>query len=489
MAHAEKRRSIWRARWQGPDGTRHSKSGFTTRKAAEAYALDQESAIRNNIYIDIRAGRITLTDWVNRWFPTLDLEPSTLNNYRYMIEVHILPAFGDRALVSLTTEEIALWELNLVTGGLSRAYGSGRADHAYDGPGRRHSEIYQVNPAARRRGKGRKGQRRIARIEKQRKAWATPLQALLVAERAAVLTGYEADFVMILTLAYTGMRWSEVLGLPPECIHDEMLDIHWKLYELKGRFYRGRPKDGSMRTADLPPFLGDCSLHLERAPTLKCTCEAREDTTTSTGVPGPSTRSLDSEGATLAAQSTANASCARSRRLVPAGRDGARARAKMPVLVDAAGYWPGQPLPPWPPATLGRAQSTRRHEGEAGPVLPSRRLRRVAARPAGAHPARLAARPPDLDGRGWHLVRTPIRTDGARGPGHAGRLCHVSERMRKGLVTALQELWEESLEQRARIDSRSAVHTLDGLLRTARSATDSGLGRHEPSQGCKPSRS
>jgi len=38
-------------------------------------------------------------------------------------------------------------------------------------------------------------------------------------------------------------------------LSSSQIDIHWKLYELNGRFYRGRPKDGSMRTADIPPFL------------------------------------------------------------------------------------------------------------------------------------------------------------------------------------------------------------------------------------------
>jgi hypothetical protein len=40
----------------------------------------------------------------------------------------------------------------------------------------------QTNPAERKRGKGRRGLRRIARRERAEKAWPTPLQALLIAE-------------------------------------------------------------------------------------------------------------------------------------------------------------------------------------------------------------------------------------------------------------------------------------------------------------------
>jgi hypothetical protein len=41
-------------------------------------------------------------------------------NYRYVMEVHILPAFGGRELSSLTAEEIAAWGLRFPSNGLSR---------------------------------------------------------------------------------------------------------------------------------------------------------------------------------------------------------------------------------------------------------------------------------------------------------------------------------------------------------------------------------
>lgn len=116
-----------------------------------------------------------------------------------------------------------------------------------------------VNLAQRKRGKGRKGQRRIARIEQAEKIWPTPLEALLIAERVAVLTRRDEDFLLVIKLAYTGMRWSEALRMSPDYLRDDVVDIQWKLYEFKGRFYIGRPKDGSIRAADLPPFLAGCS--------------------------------------------------------------------------------------------------------------------------------------------------------------------------------------------------------------------------------------
>ena len=189
MAYAEKRGKLWRARWRGPDGTLESKPGFRTRKDAEKYGHDQEAAIHNNTYLDPRASRITLTDWVNQWYPALDLELTTLANYRYAIEVHILPTFGDRALMSLTAQEISMWEMQIVTRGYSQRTARDARTTLTTILGDAIPQHLQINPAQRRRGKGRRGQQRIARHERTEKVWSTPLEALLVAERCAALSG------------------------------------------------------------------------------------------------------------------------------------------------------------------------------------------------------------------------------------------------------------------------------------------------------------
>lgn len=44
------------------------------------------------------------------------------------------------------------------------------------------------------------------------------------------------------------------MALAPACMHDQTRDLAWKLYELDSRLYLGRPKDGSIRTVDVPPL-------------------------------------------------------------------------------------------------------------------------------------------------------------------------------------------------------------------------------------------
>src|SRR6266568_1517198 len=507
MAYAERRGNLWRARWRGPDGTLESKPGFRARKDAENYGRDQEAAIRNNTYVDPKAGQITLTQWVNTWYPALDLEPTTLSNYRYQIEVHILPAFGDRVLKSLTREEIAAWEIQIVRRGYTQRTARDARSTLTTILGDAIPRHLQSNPSERRRGKGRKGQRRIARHESAEKAWPSPLQALLIAERCAALSGRDTDFVMIVTIAYSGMRWSEAVGLPAAAVRGDVIHIDWKLYELNGRFYKGRPKDGSMRPADLPPFLAELlAVHLAATPDLRCTCRNSEPP----WCPGSDYVFLGPGHGHFRRSNYSE------RFFRPAAdgwylaRGGKSPRPAVPVLVADCGAYPGRPVPPWPapvpgvefvpPAGRGVIRLVSdQFSGRCsvcGRAWPRRRDGNLTWHMAcgarcpgsGQGPAEdvvLASWLPILRGLTPHGLRHGLQTwmdeegipevlkterMGHELPGMHGVYGHVSAAMRADLKGALQERWETSLRERARLSGRSIVPSLDALL-TAQRAT------------------
>ena len=510
MAYAEKRGNLWRARWRSPDGTLESEPGFTTRKAAEDHGRDQEAAIRNNTYVDPRAGQITLTEWVNQWYPALDLELTTLSNYRYLIEVHILPVFGHRTLASLAQarEEIATWEIGLRKEGYSRRTASDARSMLITVLGDAIPRYIQVNPAERKRGKGRKGLRRIARRERAEKAWATPLQALLVAERCAALSGQDTDFVMILTVAYTGARWSEIVGLPPECVHRDKIDIDWKLYELNGKFYKGPPKDGSMRPADLPPFLSELlSGQLASTGSFRCNCRSREEP----WCPGADYVFLGPGRGHFRRSNYSE------RFFRPAAdgwypaRKGSSPRPAAPVLVTDCELFPGRPVPPWPAAIPGEAFTPPAGRGLVRLVSDQRTGRCPVCRRAWlrrqdgtliAHADRGSGRCPgswqqpaeDVALASWlpvlrgltphglrHSLQTWMDEDGIpqvlktermghEMPGMHGVYGHVSPAMRADLKAALQDRWEISLRERAQLGQRSIVPVLDRLLAASQGA-------------------
>jgi len=481
MAFAEKRGNGWRARWKGPDGTLESKPGFSTRTAAEEYGQDQESAIRANRYVDPRAGRITMTDWVNTWFPALDLEPTTLDSYRYLLEVHILPAFGDDPLNSLNPQKIAQWEKKLVTDGLSRRTASNARSTLITTLSDAVPRYLTTNPAARRKGKGKKGQRRIERVEHSGKVWASPIDALLIAERAAALSGSATDFVAVMTMAYTGMRWSEIVGLPPDCVHGDTIDVHWKLYELNGRFYRGRPKDGSMRTVTIPPFLQSLlAAHLKATKNARCTCTSRP------GDDGAIAWCAGDDYVFLGQQRGHFRRSNYSERIFrPAAdawhpaRKGKAARDRVPVLVDHGKPWPGKPLPTWPAAVPGLTFVVPQGQG----------------RPRMSDELRVASWLPVLPNLTPHGLRHGYQTwmdeaglsyvlqsaqMGHEVPGMRGVYSHVSTSMLTGLKTAMQALWSASLTDRAGLSSSSSVGWLDSALTALRAGETAGLGGPAP---------
>ena len=205
------RRSAGRARSHGgssklPSGTQASEAGFETKAAALAWGRDQETRIREGRWTDPGAGKVTVGEWIGRWLGTQDVGISTAENRAYLIRRFIRPAWGDSPLSSLSTGEIAAWENGLPTrAGVSRRTARDArsllctilGDAAAAKP-----PLIAYNPALRPRNRGRRTGRRLDRAPQR--AWATPLQALLLAERAALLSGRDDDFTMLVTIGYTG---------------------------------------------------------------------------------------------------------------------------------------------------------------------------------------------------------------------------------------------------------------------------------------------
>lgn len=342
MGWSEKRGGFWRARWRDPAGKTQSISGFLTEKAADQFWQDQEAAIRANRYIDPRAGQILYEDWVNNyWRPSLGLELSTLANYDYHQEQFILPDFSGRALATIAPEEVDAWELAVAA---DKSKSTATTARAVLGTCLAAAVPHRipVNPALRKRATGKKATRRVQRKLTKHKVWATPLEAFLVAERVATLTGRDEDFILVIAIAYTGMRWSEAIGLHPDLVHEGEWELNWKLYELNGQFYRQYPKDGSIRTIDIPPFLDALMASLLDGKPTRCACDPKTEE--------PFCQGGDYVflGAGLTHERRSNFS-RRFFRPAANGRypreGGKRPRPARPVLVDVTDCWPGIAVP------------------------------------------------------------------------------------------------------------------------------------------------
>jgi integrase len=471
VAYAEKRgkgRQPWRVKYKLPGGTETSESGFETKAAALAWGRDQEARIREGRWTDPNAGKVTVGEWIERWLAVQDVGISTVDSREYMIRRFIRPAWGDTALSDLSTEEITKWENALparegITSRTARAartlLGTMLGDAASTKP-----PLIPYNPALRPRNRGRRTGRRLQRAPQR--AWATPLELLLLAERAALLTGRDEDFTMIATIGYTGLRWGEVIGLEHEYARPHEIHVEWQLREMNGRFHRLPPKDDSYRSpawepnlpVDLPPFLAELLANqVKDHPRQPCSCAGQHGGSGRYVFLGP-------DGGHYRRSNY----CRRVFRPACDGRhlpiSGAPGRL---VIAEQTTAWPGTPIAAWPPAakTTGPDAGCLPPRGHGIAIIP-------ADTPLACWlPIKLGLTPHGLR----HSHRTWMAEEGTpeilaeqrlghQVPGMRGLYAHVSDRMRAELMRALQARWEESLTERAALNSRSPVSLLDELL-------------------------
>lgn len=469
MASAEKRGKYWRARPRLADGSKatyrfgHDGQRFTTKTAAMRFAEEIEADIRRDLWKDPKSGDILLVDWVNRWFPAQDIEDTTGDGYEWHIETHILPYFGQEPLRRLNTLDIAAWELSLHRDGVcgeTSAMSARTLLHtiladAVD------AGIIGANPAARRRNRGKKAGRGRTRREE---VWATPRDALLIGERLSVLSGRPDELIRALTLAYTGARWGEGVGLERQYFRLSTIRIEQQVYERKGTWVKKPPKDNSYRDIHLPPFLSDLlSRQLQHHESGHCSCEGAR------GCGGGRYVFIGEDGAH---ERRSNFGRRRWRPAVDGRHADAKDRPGYPVLADLAeAPWPGMVRRSWPAAIPRQEFTPPRRRGFWSYGMERHHV-------ASWLPVKLGLKVHGLrhghkvwlDELGVPAVASEERL-GHELPGIIGQYSHTSPEMIRMITTGLQGLWEASLIERAKIgDGRSPVPLLDELLEPARRA-------------------
>ncbi len=305
MGFAEKRGEYWRGRYKVAPGNypavkddRGVVMRFSTKREAVQAANDAEAKVRGGRWVDPAAGRITFGRFATEWYAGQNLAASTMQNYRRHIEEHLLPTFEDKAVADITAADIAAWErTERASGYAESSVRTWRATLHLVLADAVQAGLRESNPAARRRGRGKRAGRSKSRGPE--KVVTTALGVLLVAERAALLSGRDDEFVAVTMLAYTGMRWGELVGLEPSYVRSSSVRVEWQLYELDtGRFDRSPPKDDSYRTIDVPPWLGQLLMdQVATAPAHPCGCHDRRYVFTGHRPPNGAARG---EGTTLA---------------------------------------------------------------------------------------------------------------------------------------------------------------------------------------------
>lgn len=501
MGYAEKRGDWWRGRFKiapGKYGTIVDASGatarFRARREAEQAANDEEAKVRSGRWHNPVLGRITFGDYASRWYAAQDLAASTLQNYRRHIEEHLLPNFGDKWIADILTADVAAWEKNERSTGYAEA--SIRtwratlhlilADAIEEG-------LFESNPASRRRGRGKRAGR--SRNRGPEKVVTSALGIVLIAERAALLSGRDDEFVAVVLLGFAGMRWGELVGLETEYVRPSSIRVEWQLYELDtGELLRCPPKDDSHRTIDIPHWLSKLmSEHLSRTEPRACACHGRKYVFQGHRPPRGATRRSGPtlvDVARLADVSPATASAATNHPEVVQDSTRARIAAAITRLGyvrggaggELAAHWRRTGFATWlfQPAVTGWYPSKGKGftarpvpvVGEPWPGVPVRGTNSAGRADSHWEPIAPGLTPHGL--RHTHktlmvTLRTPAKLMDER-LGHEdgsvqARYTHVTSEMRDELMDGLTKLWDAALTARRDLCQGSPVAVLDRLLR------------------------
>ncbi|MFD3757481.1 LacI family DNA-binding transcriptional regulator [Streptomyces sp. NPDC058622] len=319
------------------------------------------------------------------------------------------------------------------------------------------------------------------------------LGALLIAERAALLSGRDDEFVAVILKAYTGMRWGEIVGLETEFARRGSVRVEWQLYELdSGVMVRCPPKDDSYRTIDTPDWLSALVTdHVARTKPKPCPCHGRTYVFQGQGT----ARTGGHQGAKLvdvarrAGVSTGTVSNVLNH--PDRVREATRTRVELAITElgfvrggaasEHAAHWRRNGFATWlfHPATTGWYPKKAPQEprpvpllGDPFPGIPVRGRNAqgradacwtAIARGLTPHGLRHSHRT-HMEDLGTEKVLMDERMGHIDGSVSA-RYAHVTPGMRRRLMAGLTQQWEAALDARLAMRPTSPVRALDTLLR------------------------
>lgn len=250
MAWVEQRGPRWRVRYRNPDGTVATDSTHPTRTAADLRCKQVDIDQAYDTYLDPDRGRITLAEWATIWETGHDVGPAKWAAYHSHLRNHILPRFGGLPLNKITRQDAKVFIKDLKTHLAQSSVASVMGLF---------NLLLREAVADRRIGFNPAQGLRVLSGGRAERTPATAVQINRIAERLH----RRSDQILVITAAYTGMRWGELAGLAKANVHlgDGLLHVHpdvGALHEVRGTFVLGPPKTAaSARDVHLPPFLID----------------------------------------------------------------------------------------------------------------------------------------------------------------------------------------------------------------------------------------
>jgi integrase len=260
----KRERQRYRVVYRRPDGQQTSKSGFTTKRDAENYVTSVEHSKNRGEYINPADSAATVGELAPAWFAkkAAALKQSSFQPLESAWRNHVEKRWGSVRLRNIQQTSIEQWIAELMTGGERRkALGATSVIRC-------HGVLYGILRDAVK-------DRRILRnpaedVELPKKSPKPKVYLTHEQVRRLALNSERPE--LVLTLAYTGLRWSEAAGLQVK--HLDMLRrrirVERNINVMGSAIWETTPKSGKARTVPFPAFL---SQHLAKL----CEGKKRED--------------------------------------------------------------------------------------------------------------------------------------------------------------------------------------------------------------------
>ena len=241
----------WQVRYFDSAGVRHTASKtFATKADAGRYLAAIETDMARADWTNPRLGLTTFAEWSSSWMEAAThLRHSTRVLYGSLLKVHLLPTFGDKRLARITTLDVQHWLGELRTNSrlsdnsIAKAY---RLLARILGAAVESGFIPRSPCTV--KGAGRE------RLTKEMR-FATAEQVAALSD--AVPARYRA---LILSAAYSGLRWGELAGLRVKKVNllHKTITVAEQLTEVRGEISIGPPKTAAaLRTVAIPSFVAE----------------------------------------------------------------------------------------------------------------------------------------------------------------------------------------------------------------------------------------
>jgi integrase len=267
--HSGRRGDVWRAKYRLPDGRQVHRTigpawtqrgrppaGYFTKRTAEDWLRETLDQARRGTLPGMLVTGATFADAAAEFLRYVEHDrqrkPSTLRDYRSVIDNHLLPAFGAERLEDLTFDRLDRWAMTLGADLAMSNRQKAKVITILHGVMARACRVWRlpVNPAA--------------GLEKPRPAPSAGIDVFSPEEVMALVRAAadEQDAALFLTAAFTGLRQGELVALRWRDV-----DFTGSLVRVNGSYANGQlttPKSGRARAVPLAPQVGAALARLGR---------------------------------------------------------------------------------------------------------------------------------------------------------------------------------------------------------------------------------